>query len=129
MEILKNLNSFEDACKMKGYDPLKILPDVSMLPQSMQKYILGHIKLPIIIEEANRLANNGKKWEADYGDFSQSKFELWLDLSKGSSGLRCGVYAHWIAYSHVGSRLCFISEEVGEAVFEKFIELYRDIMF
>jgi hypothetical protein len=44
----------------------------------------------------------------------------------GSPGFRFDGSADWGSSSYVGSRLCFISEEVADYIAQQFIDLYRD---
>lgn len=121
------LTSFEDACKIEGLDPKKVIPDFSCYPEADRKSMIAHAKLVIIVRAANRIANDNKLWTPDFSD-SNDKYEAWFDLEGGSSGFQFYVFDFWLSVSYVGSRLCFISSEACEYVAETFIELYKEYM-
>jgi hypothetical protein len=131
---LKKLKTFEDACKVEGLDPKKVIPDFSCYPEQDRKAMVAHAKLVIVVRAANRLANGGKEWKADFSDHSQWKYEAWFYKEEkksgkkkvGPSGFRFGDCDHWCSFSSVGSRLCSISRAACEYVAKQFIDLYRD---
>lgn len=120
------LNTFEDACKVEGLDPEKVIPDFGGFPKKDRKSMMAHAKLVIIVRAANRLANGGEEWTPDFNNHDQYKYEIWF--IKGSSGFRPHVYDCWAAFSGVGSRLCFISREVAEYVAKAFVKLYNEYL-
>jgi hypothetical protein len=125
MEI-KQLKTFEDACKVLGLDNEKVLPDFSFFPEKHQKAMTAHSKLVLIAQAANRIANGGVDWTPDWNNYDQFKYHPWFAMDGGSSGFRLSGYDGWDSLSPVGSRLCFISSEVAEYVGETFVELYKD---
>lgn len=125
MKKLKDLKTFEDACQIEGLDASKVIPEFELFPEKDRVAMKSISKLVIITRAANRLANEGKEWIPDWNDRDEYKYENWFSLSGGSSGFRyCGC-DDWATYSYVGSRLCFISREVGKYVATQFIDLYR----
>lgn len=126
MEKLKQLKTFEAACKIESLDPKKVIPDFSGFPKKDRKSMIAHAKLVIIVRAANRLANDGKEWVPDFDNLNQYKYEIWF--KKYSSGFRFYVRAYWFSDSSVGSRLCFISSEVAEYIGKKFIKLYNEYL-
>ena len=126
MEKLKQLKTFESACKIEGLDPKKVLHTFSGFPRKDRKSMIAHSKLVIIVRAANRLANDGKEWKPDFDNADQAKYEAWF--YKGSSGFRFYDGDRWFSYSLVGSRLCFISKEVAEHTAKKFIKLYNEYL-
>lgn len=127
MEALKKLKTFEAACKMENVDPKQILPDFSLWSKKDQKAMIAHAKLVIIARAANRIANCGKEWKADFSNTNQWKYTPYFYHDpRGSSGFRFYAYDDWYSASHVGSRLCFISREVAEYVGKTFIKLYNE---
>lgn len=105
MKEIKGL-TFEKACKIKGIDSVKALPDVSSFPKEHRKSLVAYAKLVIMVEVANMLANDGKIWRPDYDD-DQPKYEP--RFYKGCGGLRFYVYDYWRSATYCGSRLCFVS--------------------
>jgi len=127
MKNYTDLKTFEDACKVLGHDPKKIIPDFSCYPEQHRKSMIAHSKLVIIVQAANQIANGGKQWIPDFTNFKEYKYEAWFYLEEnGSSGFRFLDYDGWNAGSVVGSRLCFISREVCEYVANQFIDLYKE---
>jgi hypothetical protein len=123
-----DLKTFEDACLVEKLNPKKVLPDFKLYPAKDRKAMIAHAKLVIIARAANRLANGGKVWKANFGNHDQWKYAPWLYMESGSSGFRFGDYDYWYSRTLVGSRLCFISSEVAKYVGETFIKLYNDYM-
>lgn len=125
---LNQLNTFEDACKVEGLDPEKVLPDFSSYPEKDRNSMIAHAKLVIIVRAANRLANEGKEWKPDFNNRDQYKYEIWWYKEKGSAGFRYYDCDHGRTYSSVGSRLCFISRKVAEYVAKAFVKLYNEYL-
>ena len=128
MKNYTDLKTFEDACKALSLDPKKVIPDFSCYPEKDQKSMIAHSKLVIIVRAANQLANEGKEWMPDFSNWDERKHEIWFGYDKGSSGFRCGDFALWFSASIVGSRLCFISWQVGEYIGETFIDLWNEYL-
>lgn len=126
MKKLKDLKTFEHACKVENLDPKTVIPDFSDWSKQDHKAMVAHAKLVIIARAANRLANDGKEWTPDWTNYNQCKYYPWLDMSRGSSGFRFHVIGCWHTASFVGSRLCFISREVATHVGKQFVKLYKD---
>ena len=125
MKNYSDLKTFEDACKVERLDPKKVIPDFKDYPAKDKKAMIAHAKLVIIASALNRLANNGKKWKPDWNNNQWDKYYPWFWMG-GSSGFRFYVCDSWASHSSVGSRLCFISSEVGEYAGKQFIKLYKD---
>ena len=125
---LNQLNTFEDACKVEGLDPEKVLPDFSSYPEKDRNSMIAHAKLVIIVRAANRLANEGKEWKPDFNNRDQYKYEIWWYKEKGSAGFRYYGCDAWHTASTVGSRLCFISRKVAEYVAKAFVKLYNEYL-
>lgn len=129
MEKLKELKTFEDACKVEGLDAEKVInADLSAFPEQDREPMRALSKLMIIARAANRLANDDKEWQPNWDDSDEEKYYPWFDMRGGSSGFRFHVFVPWYSFSYVGSRLCFISYEVAEYVAEQFREIYAQFM-
>lgn len=119
------IKTYEDACKALGIEPT--VPDFSMMPQKHQKALAAHSKLIIIAEAVNQ------GWTPNWSDTDEYKYELFPDIEEDSSkpsgfGLSFDVCDGWIAYTGVGSRLCFQSREKAKHTFETFKELFEDYL-
>jgi hypothetical protein len=119
-----DIKTFEAACKVEKLNPKKIIPDFKLYPAKDRKAMIAHAKLVIIARVLNKLANNGKQWKPNWNNGQWDKYYPWFDM--GSSGFRCLGCDGWTSDSDVGSRLCFISREVGEHAGKQFIKLYKE---
>jgi len=128
MKKYTDLKTFDDSCKVLALDPNKVIPDFLCYPEKDRVSMIAHTKLVIIVRAANQLENEGKEWIPDFSNWNETKFEIWFDYDKGSSGFRCTGYGLWHSGSVVGSRLCFISIEVAEYIGNQFIELYNEYL-
>lgn len=128
MKELKSLTTFESACKIEGLDPKKVIPDFSNYPKKHRTAMIAHAKIVIMIDCANRLANNDKVWIANYDDPNQDKWEPRFYKPKGSSGFRFHDCDGWDSGSHVGSRLCFFSYDTMKYMVENkhYMKLFNE---
>lgn len=125
MDQTLTIPSFEEACKIKGLDAEKVLPDVSAYPQAHGKALIATAKLFIIADAVN------EGWQPDWSDYYQRKYWPWFNLEKSKenpSGFCLYYVDYGCADSNVSSRLCFRSREIAEGVATKYIDLYRDLM-
>lgn len=127
---LEDLTSFEDACKVEGLNSETVIPDFSCYPEKARRSMIATAKLVIVVQAANRLANDGKEWVPDWDNTSQPKYFPWFDMGGGSAGFRFYVFGHvfWFSLSSVGSRLCFVTSEACTHVATTFIDLYNESM-
>lgn len=126
----KDIKTFEEACSVKGYDPVMVLPDVSAYPEPHREALTSVAKLYIINEAINYLDNGNKNWEPDYDDGDEEKHYPWVDMevdSNNPSGFR--LYAVCCDYTHsdVGARLSYKSEDGARHGFTQFEGIYRDV--
>ena len=126
---MKKIKTFKDACKVLDLDVDSIIPDFSCYPEYDRKALESQAKLIIIVKAANRLENNDKEWFPDWSNSSEYKYQPYFYMNEGSSGFRSDAYDFWCTTSIVGSRLCFISKELGEYISNQFIDLYQDFFF
>jgi len=121
---MKEIKTFEDACKSLGLDPSNVIPDFSLFPEKDRKAMIAHCKLVIICDALNRSENEGKEYIPDWESWDEIKYYPWFDLA--SSGFRFADYAYWHTHSFVGSRLCFKSRELAEYAGKQFEDIYKD---
>ncbi len=120
--------SFEQACEFFGYDPNKVLPDVSMFPVEHQKAATATHKLMIIHDAYN------EKKKVDWNNQKQRKWRGWWDMeqhpTRNPSGFRFygSYYVYTDTFSTGGSRLCFLREEDLLHAAKHHLELFRDMM-
>lgn len=125
----KEITSFEVACSVKGYDPAKVLPDVSAYPECHRSALLSVARLFIINEAVNYLDNGNEDWVPDYNDGDEEKHYHWVDLevdANNPSGFRLHGVDYAYALSGVGPRLSYYSENGARHVFEHFEEDVRN---
>jgi len=125
---MKNLTTtdsnkaFEEACVLRGYDPIAILPEVSKLPEWLQKYTHSSIKRLIIAEAINegKVRIPGKQW---------GYFPVW-DLTDKTSGpgFSLSTYDCWCTRTDVGARLEFLTEEDSDFFGMNFMDLHKDVL-
>lgn len=129
---MEQLKTFEDACKIEGLDPEKVIPDFSSYPKQHRKSMEAHAKIVIIVAAANRLDNDGKTWIPDYSNADEPKYEIWWLYDFGKKGVPSGFRfydrAYWSTYSAVGSRLCLKTWKTAKYIAKQFEALYNDYL-
>lgn len=123
---MKQLKTFEDACKIVGVDPKKVIPDFSCYPERHRKSMEMHAEIILIVEAANQIDNGGERWVPDFKNRHEPKYEVWYEM--GSSGFRFYDYDYWRARSNVGSRLCFKNRNTAKRIVNQFIDKYNDYL-
>jgi len=116
------VTSFEEACKVKGLDPEKTLPDVTAYPEEHRKPLIALAKLLIITD----VVREGHLF--DYNNYDDEKWYPWWYLRKDAtnpSGFRLDGAFFAGTNSIVGARLCLRSEEEVNHMVEHFSDLYR----
>jgi hypothetical protein len=121
-----NIESFEQACQIKGYDPVAILPDVSNVPARYKKSIIATFMLSVICEAS-------RTKDPNWNDRSERKWLPWFDMEvdkNNPSGFRldAAYFDGTLTLSPGGSRLCYESEKEAEYHANQHIQLYRDMM-
>lgn len=126
----REIKTFEDACKVKGYDPRKILPDVATYPEPHRAALTGMAKLFVINEAINYLDNGNQNWVPDYDDGDEEKHYPWVDMevdSNNPSGFQLDDVGYGRTDSHVGARLSYKSEDGARHAFTQFEGIYKDV--
>lgn len=127
---VEQIKTFEDACKVKGWDSEKLLPDVTYYPESHRKALIATAKLFIVIDALNYVDNGCKDWEPDWDDSDEEKYYVWVDMEvddNNPSGFRLFDVYYDYANSIVGSRLVYRTRKTAEYGFKQFESLYRDL--
>ena len=121
MDIKDKVKSFEDACKVLDITPS--VPVVTGIPEKYQKPLIANYQLMVIAEALN------EGWTPDWSNGEWDKWYPWFNMDNTSSAGRfsfCGA-DYLRSGSHVGSRLCFKSEELADYAGTQFLELYREL--
>ena len=121
----KPIESFEEACAVKGLDPAAILPDVSGFPEAHQKAVTAFAKLIVIGQALN------EDWKPDWNTYAETKWYPWFDLEKDEEDNPSGF--RFLASACVcdgtitagGSRLCFATQELSDYAAKQFLDLYE----
>jgi hypothetical protein len=123
---MKQIKTFEGACKVKGVDPIKVLPKVTGYPKGHHKALIALAKLIIINDALNFVDNGNKAWKPDWNNYSEGKYYPWFYLDK--PGFRLGGVHYANTYSGVGSRLVYRTRALAEFAAKQFKSLYKDLM-
>jgi len=121
---LEQLKTFEDACELLNLDHGH--SDFGLFPEHKRETIKAMLMLFIIIRAANQIANNGKEWLPDLSNDNEYKCYPLFEIN-GSSFQHIG-FDVWRTNSDISYRHCFISDEVGEYIVTKFIDLYKKML-
>ena len=117
-KIIDRVQSFEDACREKGCDPLTVLP--YRLPSNdFEKALNALAKAWIIIEVIN------EDWKADLSNTSQSKYYPWFEQKPGF-GLSYHVCVDWYSFTICGVRFALATAEKAIYVGKQFIDIYQE---
>lgn len=120
--ITNSQQAFEAACAQLGYDPVTILPDVSMQPEWLQRYNTSNTKRLIIAEAIN----DGHM--PKYDGIERHWFPVWTINENSPLGFSRSTSDCWFTNSDVGSRLEFFSREDSDYFGENFMDLHADVI-
>jgi len=124
MEVTKNVQSYEDICKIDGVDPIQSLPYPSAT--NPEEIAVNSFAKAIRI---NRVLNEG--WQPDWNNWEERKYYPWFDM-EGEAGSGSGFsyydYVYVITLSDVGARLVFKTRDLAEFVGKTFTDIYRGFM-
>jgi hypothetical protein len=115
------IKSFEDACAKLGLDPL-VLPDVSMIDQSLQKSIIANYKLCIIY----KVINNG--WVPDFINSNQCKYYPWFKVLSSGLVYSNASYNYDSTFTYVGVHLYTDTSVKAEYIGKQFKDIYGDYL-
>jgi hypothetical protein len=110
----RDIKTYGDACEAIGVNTDPIL--VGELPDEK-----AYKQLKVIV----RAVNQG--WIPDWNNTNQKKWWPWFNLSSGF-GFSYSGYYYDDASTHVGSRLCFETEEKSDYVANQFLHLYKEFL-
>lgn len=127
----REIKSYEDACADQQIDPAR-LPDVSMLPAGLAKFITAATKLSVIAVSLNKDAD-GNERKANWNDHRDYKWSAWFDVdadkeNPSGSGLSFSGAGYGRSNTRVASRLTCRSEEIAEYFYgsDNFKALWED---
>ena len=120
-KITDSQEAFLDACAERGYDPAKVLPDVSAMPEWLARYNTAANKRLIIAE----WINGGRV--PKYGETMY--FPYW-DKDPSGLGFSDSFYVYWytLTITYVGARLEFFSRKDANYFGSNFMDLHADVL-
>jgi hypothetical protein len=116
--IMDKVKSYEDACTIKGEDPVTRLPFSN--PKNEREEALNAIDMLWLIIE---VINEG--FVKDYEDHNQDAYEPIFYLSVSGSGLSYGGYDFSFTATNVGARFALQTPEKARYVANQFAPLYN----
>lgn len=116
------IKTFEQACKKLKLDAANVLPDVSKMPEHLQKSLLATAMLFII---AGAL-NDG--WKPNWNDDDERKWAPWFWMDAPGFRFYVSDYDFTFSDSTGGSRLCYKTRELSDYAGKTFLQLYQDMM-
>lgn len=123
VKITDRLKTWEDACNIKGIDPVKSLP----YPKEKDKFeaaMNGIFQMFIITE----LLCEG--WEADYANTNQYKWYPYFKYQNKTSGFGFDGSGCDVVYTDAGSgaRLVYPTEQMANYSGKQFISIYNKFL-
>jgi len=119
MKITDRLKTWEDACQIKGIDPINSLPYPE--PENdFEEAINGTAQMFIIVE----LLCEG--WKPDWKNTNQYKHFPYFKYS--GFGFSFSASGYWRELTTVGSRLVFPTAELAEYAGTQFIDIYNKFL-
>lgn len=120
MAKIKKL-TFQQACKMTGYDPVNCLPWPNPTDEGQEAYNALK-RLEIYIEAYNMQGK--KKWIADYSNRNQAKWRIWFIWDASAAAFRF-LHTHFdytSAGANTGSRQAIRTEELADHIGQAHID-------
>jgi len=133
IDIRERVKTLADALTLaeEFYPNIRVqLKEIEDLKNPYVKRMVAEFKLMVIADVLNQ------GWKPDWTNTNQRKWYPWFTIVGGSAN--SGAYAGFgyvcshdgasCTYTHVGSRLCFSSQELAEHAGRTFLNLYRDFL-
>ena len=92
-----------------------------------KKHTIANAVLTMVAKVYNT-DQNGKLWIPDWTNSSEYKWYPYFKASSSGVGFSYTGYDVWRTYTHVGSRLCFKTENVAHAAVKNFESYYNDFL-
>lgn len=124
--LREKINSYEDACAIKGIQPLTI-DAFNQLPENQQSAAFSRHRVETVIE----ILKQGR--EFDWNDYEQGKWFPYFDLEtyndgRENDGFVLDDVCHGYDLTFVGARLCSFSREDAKHVATIMLEDYKAFM-
>ncbi len=115
MKVTDRVNSYEDACKELGINPVVFGQDLSIDE-------IAYMKLKTIVKAFN------EGWTPDWDNSNETKYYPWFKMSSSGVGFSSYVFVYARSVSAVGSRLVFKTKDLAITAGQKFTELYKQML-
>lgn len=121
-DVTKRINTIDDVLRELGEDDKEVIVYRKLLTLFDASDHIVNYQLAVVIIRA---LNERKEPNWDDGSY---KYTLYFIM--GSSGFRFDVCDYWLAYSYVGSRLCFLERRLGLHAIEQpeFMNVFENFM-
>lgn len=108
------------------------MPPIPGLPDEDRNYMKDHFDWTVVVEAINTEANDGKKWEPDFTNANERKYEGWVWVEPSDTDPSGWVFSRtasdWTnASATFGSRLCYVSREAWYYTIETFPDLFKKV--
>lgn len=120
-EEYEKLNSFDDCCRICGTSEEEF--NKKFLPLGLSPDALNLERLGIINK-----AINGPDWKPDYTNSDQYKWFPVFEASSSGFGFSHSGYDFGSTHAHVGSRLCFETEDKSTFSGTKFMKYWEALI-
>lgn len=119
INIMDQLDTFEDACRIKGVYPADIIP----FPNPKNDFQEGTNAFCMLTLISDVL------WEDEVPDYDNGDQEKWeprfVKLKGGGFGFSGTYFGHWRTYTDAGSRLNYPTEKKAKFAATKFSAIYN----
>jgi hypothetical protein len=115
----KDIKTFDDACRACGTTEEEFNEKFQNLGQDTDT--IFYEKLKIVVKSINQ------EWTADWNNTNQRKWYPWFNLSSGFGFVVSGC-VYGCAFTGVGSRLCYESEDKSNYAAKQFIDIYEQFI-
>ncbi len=117
-KITDRVDTFEDACRLCGYDAKEILPYANP-KTSMQNALNGQAQAMVIAEALC------EGWVPDYTNKNEVKYEARYIANSSGLGFSYYDYADWYSGTYVGARHVFPTAELAIYFGSHFIDIHN----
>jgi hypothetical protein len=118
-EIKERITNLNDVLRENGIEEKKFRESCEGLEPDEVAYKM--------IKEIVKAFNEG--WVPDWTNSSEGKYYPWFKMgSPSGGGFSYDGYGVWAAYSDVGSRLCFKSDDLAKHAGQLFESIYKDFL-
>jgi len=119
-DITDRVKTIDDAISILDDNDIDVLELKKMTAAQIKGNALYYQQAKIITKVLN------EDWVPDWSNNRQEKFSIGMQYKEGS-GLADTTVDYWVAYTSVGSRLCFASNELAAYAAKQFYNIYLQL--